>query len=312
MTFDRPSLLDATRSFGGVALATGTAVALVRTPAHDASSFGRTAIVVPIAAILYITSVIAPPARSDPSGSSRAVVAIAAVLASLFATLQLLRWLGADTSSSLWGAVIYATVSLLAGYAAHRTRVAYLALLSALGALLTWAALWKGVAHPSPATNRWLLILAALLLGGAAAALARRSAIGSREVATVAGLAAVLAGIVGVIDSLFQDVGGGLLSPAVPAHRHLGGGETFGWNLYLLIVSVLLVWLGASIRSRGVAYAGALGLVAFVFSVGTQIVELTAGHAPSSGIGGWAIALIVAGGLGLLLPALAQGRPPAD
>jgi hypothetical protein len=176
---------------------------------------------------------------------------------------------------------------------------------------------WEELVHPSAGTARWLLIAAAAMLLATAFALTRRRARGAREVATVGGLAAVLPGVIGVLASYFATLAGGLLGDIRPSGarsplaraRAVSGMETFGWDLYLLIVSILLVSLGACVRSRGLGYAGALGIFTFIVSVGAQITRLEAGRAPKAGVGGWPIALIAIGGTALLLPVLLRREP---
>lgn len=89
----------------------------------------------------------------------------------------------------------------------------------------------------------------------------------------------------------------------------MSGLETFGWDLYLLIASTLLVWVASRVRSRGLGYAGGLGIATFLVSVGAQVTQLETGHAPQTGIGGWPIVLIVIGGVALLAPALLSRDP---
>jgi hypothetical protein len=99
-----------------------------------------------------------------------------------------------------------------------------------------------------------------------------------------------------------------------PLHRHAvtanpftheSGLRGFGWNLYLLVFSLGLVWVGARARARGPVYVGAVGLFAFAISVTTQpLGPQLAGIANHSGLVGWPLALLVLGVAGLALPAL--------
>jgi hypothetical protein len=306
----RPYLVDLVRSAGGVLLVLGAIVLLTR----RSSDFARTVVTVVPAVALYMVSVLAPPSgEGEGERPWRAVVAITAILLAPVAMLELLHWLGADAGADLWRVAVFTLTALLAGYAARRTAAPYLHLLAALAALAAWLFLWDEIAHPSAGTSRWLLIVAAALLFAAAVAIARRGAPGAREIATVGGLAAVLPGVIGVLVGFVMGVTRGLLAPSsgftrsgFPLAKHLSGSETFGWDLYLLIVSTLLVWLGARVRSRGLGYAGGLGILTFMISVGAQVTRLESGRAPQTSVGGWPIVLIVIGCVALVLPVLVR------
>ena len=235
--------------------------------------------------------------------------------------LLLLRWLGADTNNGLWQAVVFAITALLAAYGCRRARVAYAALFAALFALLTWLALWsRSLGQPiarhrtRPARGRRRAAAAG------AAGLARRHAIGAGETATAGGIAAVVAGDGGCFRG---SVRGFLQRPSSPATKaRLGKGrpgrlpdqgytsglQSFGWDLYLLLVSLALVWLAARTRVRGLGYVGAAGLLTFIISVGLQVTRLEAGQLPVHSLGGWPIVLVVLGALALIVPAFARGE----
>jgi hypothetical protein len=311
----RPYLVDLVRSAGGLLLALG---ALVLLPRKSSSDFARALVVGVPAIILYTMSVLAPPAGDGHRRRPwRALLAITSILLAPVAMLELLHWLGADAGADLWLAAVFALTALLAVPAVRRTKAPYLALLAALSSLAAWLFLWDELVNPSAGTTRWLLIAAAVLLFVVAAVLARRGAAGAREVATAGGLAAVLPGVIGVVAGFLAEITDGLVSTtshgserSVPllsptgGHTRLSGLETFGWDLYLLIASMLLVWVASRVRSRGLGYVGGLGIVTFLVSVGAQVTRLETGRAPQTGIGGWPIVLIVIGGGALLAPVL--------
>ena len=104
-----------------------------------------------------------------------------------------------------------------------------------------------------------------------------------------------------------------LRNPGILRNRHLSsnpfaihtnGLQHFGWDLYLLIVSLALVWIGSRVRARGLGYVGGVGLLAFVFSVGDQVTRLESGHSPTTSIVGWPLALLIIGLAGLAAPML--------
>jgi hypothetical protein len=270
--------------------------------------------------------------------------------------LEFLAWVGASTQHSLYEAAVFALTALFAGYGARRARVSYAALLAGLALLVTWLDVWDAIlGHPSTNTSRWLLVAAAALLFAVAAGLARAGAIGASELATAGGIAAVAAGVLGVIVGVFRSIttlggAGGAISSgrriysgplgaphrsvsrivgvpsgprlsdrltharqARPSHplsdlfaTHTSGLQHFGWDLYLLVVSLGLVWVGSRVRARGLGYVGGVGLLAFLVSVGVQITRLEAGREPTTSIVGWPLALLIIGIAGLLAPALTR------
>ncbi len=87
-----------------------------------------------------------------------------------------------------------------------------------------------------------------------------------------------------------------------PFAIHTNGLQHFGWDLYLLVVSLALVWIGSRVRARGLGYVGGVGLLAFLISVGEQVTRLESGRAPTSHIVGWPLALLIIGLVGLAAP----------
>jgi len=87
-----------------------------------------------------------------------------------------------------------------------------------------------------------------------------------------------------------------------PFAIHTNGLQHFGWDLYLLVVSLVLVWIGSRVRVRGLGYVGGVGLLAFLISVGAQITRLELGHTPTTSIVGWPLALLIVGLAGLAAP----------
>jgi hypothetical protein len=86
------------------------------------------------------------------------------------------------------------------------------------------------------------------------------------------------------------------------------GMQDFGWNLYLLIISIALVWIGARAKARGPAYAGGFGLLAFVYCIGISLTSIAEGRGPSHALVGWPLALLIVGALCLLAPTLPARR----
>ncbi len=96
--------------------------------------------------------------------------------------------------------------------------------------------------------------------------------------------------------------------PSLVHVAHTSGVQHFGWDLYLLVVSVALIFVAARWHIRGLGYVGGIGLLAFIVSVAAQITRLEVGQAPTASIVGWPLALILIGVAGLAAPALYRRR----
>jgi len=321
MRSSRRDLTDLSRSVGGVLLAVGAVVVLARKSGEDRwGDFARVLITGAPAIVLYMLAVGAVERDRINDGESwRAILLVASILLGTVAQFELLRWIGADTTNALWSAGVFAVSGLLAGYGAQRATVPYGALLAGLAALSAWLLTCaKILGDPSTDTIRWLLVAGGGLLFVAASAIARRDALGAREVAIAGGIAAVAAGVLGVFVGYFVSIFRGFVSSVralphsgsshsafeFPGIAHASGLQSFGWDLYLLLVSLGLVWIGSRVRARGLGYVGTAGLFGFVISVSTQITRLESGHAPSSSLAGWPLALVGIGAVALIAPAV--------
>jgi len=86
------------------------------------------------------------------------------------------------------------------------------------------------------------------------------------------------------------------------------GLQHFGWDLYLLVVSLLLVWVGSRVKARGLGYVGGFGLLAFAISVGLQITRIEGGHGVGHSLLGWPVVLVALGLLALFAPVVSSRR----
>jgi hypothetical protein len=311
----KSDVADLLRSVGGLLFAVGAVVLLAR-KSGEWGAFPRLLTVSVPAVILYGLAV----SRTElPRNQSprpwQSVLVVTAILLIPVALFELLEWVGA-TANVLYAAGVFMLTGLLASYAARRARASYSALLAGLSLLVAWLLVWEKIlGHPSANTFRWLLVAAAALLLAAAIVLARARAIGAGDVATAGGLAAVAAGVLGVVVGSFVAATRSITSligpesarsPRAPSNLlaiHTNGLQHFGWDLYLLIVSLALVWIGSRVRVRGLAYVGGFGLLAFLVSVSAQVTRLEAGRGPSGDLG-WPLALLIIGVVGLAAPAL--------
>ena len=308
------------RSAGGVLFAVGAVALLIRKSGdHSWTDFDRLLVVAVPALALYGLALRGDFSPREGAEPSQTVLMVTAILLAPLALFLLLRWAGASTRHVLYPAGVFALTGVLAAYGARTARVRYAALLSALAALVAWLLLWdKLLDHPHADTFRWLLIAGALALLLLAAALATAGATGAGEVATAGGVAAVAAGIFGVV------VGAALsvfhvfsyatsVTPArsrlptdQPPTLHSSALQHFGWDLYLLLTSLVLVWIGSRARVRGLGYVGAAGLLALAASVGAQITRLEVGEGPTRALLGWPLVLLIVGAAGLILSTLGE------
>jgi hypothetical protein len=316
MQSDDRDATDLLRGAGGMLLAAGAVVLELRKSTnHD---WGQLALLLVVAIPMLVLFALALGGNHDEerAAPSRSVLMVLAILLGPLALSQLLDLLGANTANTLYTALILALAGVFAGYGGQRARVSYAMLLAGLALLLAWLIVWSRILdHPSIDTIRILLVVAAALLFVAAVGMSRAKAIGATEIASVGGIAAVAAGTIGVVVGTFA----GVLSPVerivekshtsgrgVSIFTETSGFQHFGWDLYLLIVSVALVWTGARVRARGLGYVGGVGLFAFLVSVGSQVTRIESGDAPTSSLAGWPLVLLGLGALGLLAPALSR------
>jgi hypothetical protein len=167
-----------------------------------------------------------------------------------------------------------------------------------VGALLwvvAWVALWQKLVDPTPDTQRWLLIVLAAIYLVAALVLARAMRPEASDLITVAGIAAVAASVFTLyvaFQSAISAVGGG------GSLGGLGGvpqpGQ--GWNVFLLVVSLVLIGYSSRGPTRGPGYVGAVGLAAFVGLTGLDVVNRLKGD-DAGGVVGWPLILLIGGGL---------------
>jgi hypothetical protein len=306
-------MTDLLRAGGGMSLAAGAVVLYIRKGSHQAWGSLALLLVVLIPALLLFVLAVRGAREGDTREPWRSVLMVTAILLGPLVLSQLLKLLGADSADTLYTAWILALTSLTAVCGAWLARVPYAVLLAGLTMLVAWLIVWgKILDHPSADTFRVVLIVGGALLFLAAAQLRRAKAIGSAEMATVGGIAAVAAGmlgvVVGTIDSVFSPITRILASsPATSGQANAlastNGFQHFGWDLYLLVISVALIWIGSRVRTRGLGYVGGFGLLAFIYSVAAQVTRLESGRAPNASLVGWPLVLLLVGVAGLVAPA---------
>jgi hypothetical protein len=249
---------------------------------------------------------------------------VTAALLSPVAMLALLNWLGVDNNKWSVQAAVAVATALLAFAGARRARAPYAVLIAGLALLVAWLIVWsKIVDHPSTGDYRWFLACGAVLLFAAAAGLAASGSLGVGEMTIAGAIGAVLAGAIGIIVGGFASLalagarsirgspGSEQTSETLFNHGLLGihsGLQDFGWDLYRLVVSLLLVWVGSRVKARGLGYVGGVGLLAFAISVGLQVAKVEGGHSPGHSLLGWPVILVALGLLALLAPVMSSRR----
>ncbi len=332
----RPEQRDFLRAVGGVAVAAGALALFIRKSSHgDWGSLGRLLILLVPCVVLYglgLGVADADLARTaTPSVDVgllvrtkdrlarpwQSVLVVLGVVLIPLALAQFVDAIGGDSGTALNAAWIFLVTAALALYAAFATGVSYASLLAGLALIVSWLSFCDKAFNPSASTFRWLLILAAAGLVAIARALERQDVRQAPEFVTAAGLAAVAAGILGLVGAGVAYVGRafarsfGTTTPSVNSTR-----QHVEWDVLLLLVAALLIWYGNRRAARGPAYVGALALSAFVISVGLELTRLFSGNGLSDGgFLGWPALLLVAGAAALLagfhrLPP-APAEPPA-
>ena len=306
------------RSAGGVLFAIGALVLLSRKSGHGQwGTFAQLLVVLVPAVVLYALA-LARSRAGAPAEPDQTVLGVSALLLSPVVVLEFLRWVGASRSSALNLAAVFAIAALLAAFTARRAHVTYAAFLGSISALAAWLLVWSKILdHPSVGTYRWLLIGGGAILFCIALALYSLGASGSSEVATAGGFAAVAAGVIGVVVSsligaltaVTTSSGGSVEgTPLLRPLHHASGAQHLGWDIYLLIASLLFVSVGSRLRSRGLGYVGAAGLLAFLISVIAQLTRVDVGHSRTTDIVGWPLALLLVGATGILAGTRARMR----
>jgi hypothetical protein len=297
---------DWLRLLGGVLLALGGAILFARKADDWAAVPLLLAVGIPCAVVFGLGAMGA--LATGAVARWHAALMVAGVLLSTLAFGQLWDVVGVNTDSSGFAFLLLGCVTALAAFASFGVGAAYQALLAALAGIATWLFFFDMILDdPGGTTFRWLLLVLCLVYTGAAVALRERDAPQAPELVTAAGIAGVLVGVVGVVDGA-GDAVGGLFFGATPTD---GEGQSFVWDLWLLLFSLALVAYGAMAHHRGPAYVGFFGLLAFGIIQGAELNALLGGDEPDSSFVGWPLILIVIGAAGLAAGAAGRKPPPA-
>jgi hypothetical protein len=287
------------RLLGGILFASGALVLLFREAAgwDDWAKFAGFA--VPALVLLAI----ALPSRA-PYGASgwQSAFFVFGTFLLLFALFQLVDALDGNGRDELNVAWCFGVPGALAVLTSFVRGAKYQMLLGSFFLAVAWVALWiKILDDQSGDTIRWLLVLLAAIYLGVAFLLARGRRPQASDLVTVGGGAAVAAGA-------FSFAGAAQLGS-------LGGfpGEVpdiaEGWNVYLLVVSLVLIAYGSRAVTRGPAYIGTFGLIGFIYLTGLDLVSRLKGDKPGDALG-WPLILLIVGGGALIVSFFVRPRAP--
>jgi hypothetical protein len=297
---------DWLRMFGGVLFALGATVLFAR-KSGEWAAFPLLIVVAVPCVVVFGLGAMAALATGDVA-RWHAVLMVAGVLLSVLAFAQLWDLVGVNTDTSGFGFLIFVCVAGLAGFASFGVGATYQALLAALAGIAVWLFFFDMILDdPGATTFRWLLLLLSLGYAAVAFVLREREAPQAPEFVTAAGIAGVLVGVIGVLAQ-----SGNVLGPVFFGASAGGGeGQSFVWDVWLLLISLGLVAYGAVAHARGPAYVGFLGLFAFAILQGAEVNALLEGDEPDSSFVGWPLILLLVGAAALAAGAAGRRPPPA-
>ncbi|MGH2805410.1 MAG: hypothetical protein ACRDL4_20595, partial [Thermoleophilaceae bacterium] len=275
-------------------LAVGAVILFVR-KSEDWAAFPLLLVVAIPCALLFGVGVVAA-LGTGAVARWHAVLMVTGVLLSPIAFGQLWDTVGVDTDSSGFGLLLFACTTALAAFGSFRAGAAYQAFLAAVAGIFAWLSLFDLILDdPGATTFRWLLLVLCFAYAVVAFRLMETDRPQASELVTAAGLAGVLVGTLGVLQGASEGLGGLFIAGELGE----GGGQGFGWDLFLLLFSLGLVAYGAAAPARGPAYVGFVGLLAFAIVQGVEVNALLEGETPDGSFAGWPLALLLIGGAAL-------------
>jgi hypothetical protein len=297
---------DWLRMIGGVLFAVGGAILFVRKAGDWAAFPLLLAVGIPCATVFGLGAMGA--LAEGAVARWHAVLMVTGVVLSVLALGQLWDLVGVDADSAGFGFLTSACVAGLAAFASFRVGAAYQALLAAAAGIAAWLFFFDMILDDPGATAfRLLLLVLCLAYAAVALALRARDAPQAPELVTAAGIAGVLAGVIGVVAGA-GDAVAALFFGSQPAE---GQGQSFVWDGFLLVFSLGLVAYGVVAETRGPAYVGFLGLLAFATIQGVEINALLEGDQPDNSFVGWPLILLLVGAAALAAGGAGRKPPPA-
>jgi hypothetical protein len=297
---------DWLRMIGGILLALGAVVLFVR-KTDDWAAFPLLLVVgIPCVVVFGLGALAA--LATGAVGRWHAVLMVAGVLLSVLTFGQLWDLVGVDTESAGFGFLLFGCTAALAAFASFRVGAAYQALLAALAGIAAWLFFFEMILDdPEVVAFRWLLLVLCAIYLAIAFTLRGRDAPQAPELVTAAGIAGILVGTIGLVAE-----GGSLFAVLIfGGAPDAGDGQSFVWDVFLLLFSLVLVAYGAAAHARGPAYVGFIGLLAFAILQGAELNALVEGEQPDSSFAGWPLILLLVGAAALIAGMLLNRPPPA-
>jgi hypothetical protein len=295
---------DWLRMIGGVVLAVGAVILFAR-KTDDWAAFPLLLVVaIPCIAVFGLGALAALATKAV--GRWHAVLMVTGVLLSLLMFGQFWDLVGVDTEAPGFGFLLFACTTALAAFASFRIGAAYQAFLAAIAGIGAWLFFFEMILDdPSTTAFRWLLLVLCILYLVAAFLLRDRDAPQAPELVTAAGIAGVLVGTIGVV------AGAGGAFALIGSVSPDAEGQSFVWDVFLLLFSLGLVAYGAAAHARGPAYVGFIGLLAFAILQGAEVNALLEGEEPDSSVAGWPLILLLVGAAAMALGLFIRRPPPA-
>jgi hypothetical protein len=290
---DVPDRRDWLRLVGGMMFAAGALVLLIR-KGSDWSDWAVFAALLIPAAILIGMAVLGR-AQWGLTGWHTAFLVFGTLLL-LGALVQLVNALDGNPRADLNLLWTFGVTGAVAVGTSIALRASFQMLLGAALLIVSWLALWdKVLSNPSGDTVRWLLIVLAAIYLVVAVMLSRARRPQSSDLVTVSGATAVFAAALSFAAAAasFSDSLGSSVGSDVPKPGQ-------GWNVFLLVVSLLLIAYASRSPTRGPGYVGAVGLAAFIVLTGTDLVSRIKGE-EGGGVVGWPLVLLIGGVAALVL-----------
>lgn len=277
-----PDRRDWLRLIGGMMFAAGALVLLIRKDPDWGDWAVFAGLIIP--SLLLFAIAFAGRARWGLQGWQAAFLLFATLLL-LVALLQLVEATDGDTSDELnllWTFGVTALVAIISSFV---LRAPFQMLVGALLLVVAWLALWaKVLDEPKAETFRWLLLALGVIYLVVGVLLQRARRLQASDLIAVAGFVAVAVGAFNYL------LGNSDLGDFTSGHSN----PTQAWNVFLLVVSLAFIAYGVRSATRGPAYAGAIGLLAFIYLTGRDVVTRVTGGDPG-GVVGWPLILLIGG-----------------
>lgn len=308
---------DALRKYGGLLLGLGVFMLILRR-GEDSGNFVNFLLYAVMAVYLY--GAVFTDRYTDGVRPWAAVHSVFGLIFVPFALSELVDLIGdaGDSGNALNVVWIFGVTAALAFYAGVVKGIRFHILAGAIATIVAWSALWdkllgdEGIAGHFGTYRGLLGILSILLLAGALYVWRRgdqtrvagtavddggdQGLWKASELLTGAGIAAVIACALGISSVLQFAAPLGFTEVSVIKTAQV-------WDVLLLLISLGLVGLGATIGTRGPAYVGAIGLLLFLLIVG---LDLNEDSPQPDKVGLWPIILLIAGGLLIAVSAVKE------